>query len=90
MRYLRARAQELGIDADHIGVWGESAGGHLAVSSGVEKFEGDGGWQEYSSDVQAVCAWYGLSNHIKLMQLSGQKHNPPSAQTTTSMAPARR
>lgn len=62
VRYLRAHAGELGIDPACIGAWGESAGGHLAALLGtagrVEEFEGNGGWKEYSSEIQAVCPWY--------------------------------
>ena len=62
VRYLRAHAKELGIDSEHIGAWGESAGGHLTALLGtaghVEEFEGRGGWQEYSSEIQAACPWY--------------------------------
>jgi len=62
VRFLRAHAEELGIDPDRIGVWGESAGGQLAALVGASyanpKLEGEGGWQEYSSCVQAVCDWY--------------------------------
>lgn len=58
VRYLRANAQELGIDAEHIGAIGLSAGGHLtallASSAGVEELEGDGGNAEYSSTIQAA------------------------------------
>lgn len=32
MRYIRAHAAEYGIKPDHIGIWGFSAGGHLASS----------------------------------------------------------
>ena len=33
IRTVRAEAEKLGIDAEHIGVWGSSAGGHLAASA---------------------------------------------------------
>ena len=62
VRYLRAKAGQYGIDAGHIGCWGESAGGHLVALMGVAnvpEFEGSGGWSDYSSAVQAVCEWYG-------------------------------
>lgn len=62
VRYLRAHAEELGIDPEHIGAWGESAGAHLvalmAATDGVPAFEGDGGWQGYSSSIQASVPWY--------------------------------
>ncbi|MEM6690994.1 MAG: alpha/beta fold hydrolase [Planctomycetota bacterium] len=58
VRFLRAHADELGIDPERIGAIGHSAGGHLAAllatSAGVEELEGDGGYQDFSSAVQAV------------------------------------
>jgi acetyl esterase/lipase len=35
IRTVRSRAAELGIDPDHVGMWGFSAGGHLAASAGT-------------------------------------------------------
>jgi acetyl esterase/lipase len=35
MRTVRANAAKYGIDADHIGMWGFSAGGHLTASAGT-------------------------------------------------------
>ena len=35
IRYVRAHAGEMGIDPHRIGVWGFSAGGHLAASTGT-------------------------------------------------------
>jgi len=35
IRTVRARAAQLGISPDHIGMWGFSAGGHLAASAGT-------------------------------------------------------
>jgi acetyl esterase/lipase len=35
IRTLRAHAAQLGIAPDHIGMWGFSAGGHLAASAGT-------------------------------------------------------
>ncbi len=35
MRYVRAHASDYGIDPNRIGVWGSSAGGHLASTLGV-------------------------------------------------------
>ncbi|MEL6105228.1 MAG: sulfatase-like hydrolase/transferase [Planctomycetota bacterium] len=58
VRYLRANADQYGIDADHIGAMGLSAGGHLtallATSGGVEELEGEGGHAEFSSSIQAA------------------------------------
>ncbi|UBV44090.1 alpha/beta hydrolase (plasmid) [Deinococcus taeanensis] len=57
--WLRAHARDLNIDPGSIGVWGVSAGAHLAgllgVTAGTEAFEGlDGGWAGEESSVQAV------------------------------------
>ena len=66
IRYLRANAKTYGIDPDRIGVAGASAGGHLAelVATADDKagLEGDGGWQNVSSRVQAASAYYGVSD----------------------------
>jgi len=63
VRWLRASAEEYHVDPDRIGVWGGSAGGHLALMVGCadEKagLEGKGGYARVSSRVQAVCSWYG-------------------------------
>jgi acetyl esterase/lipase len=60
IRFLRAKANDLHLDPDRIGVWGHSAGAHLAALLGttahVKEFEGTGGWSEQSSRVQAVVA----------------------------------
>src|SRR4030095_8285173 len=60
-----ANAKIYPIDPDRIAVFGESASGHLAslagVSGGVKSLEGNGGWQNFSSRVQAVCDWSGPS-----------------------------
>ncbi len=63
VRWLRAHAEEYHFDPDHIGIFGVSAGGHLGALLGTTadnpKLEGDvGGNLNFSSRVQAVCAFY--------------------------------
>lgn len=41
IRYVRAHAREFGINPDRIGVWGFSAGGHLASTAGTHFDRGD-------------------------------------------------
>ena len=64
IRFLRAHAKQYGLDPNHIGVWGGSAGGHLAAlvgtSGDVKELEGELGNADQSSRVQAVSPWYGL------------------------------
>jgi len=58
VRWLRAHAKDYQIDPKHIGAYGNSAGGHMALLLGlVDKasdVEGDGPFQDQSSMVQAV------------------------------------
>jgi len=70
IRFLRANAKKYNLDPNRIGVWGESAGGHLvsllATSGGVQALEGDLGNEGVSSRVQAVCVWCGPSNFMTI------------------------
>ena len=62
VRWLRAYAAEYGIDPTRIGVWGESAGGHLAALLGTTGFTRDfdeGDHLDQSSEVQCVVNWFG-------------------------------
>jgi acetyl esterase/lipase len=63
VRWLRANADKYHLDADRIGIFGASSGGHLAAllgtTAGNAQLEGDvGGNLNYSSRVQCVCAFY--------------------------------
>lgn len=60
VRYLRMRAGKYGIDPDRIGVWGSSAGGHLAAMVGVMSDR-----QGKSTSVQAVCDWCGPADLVR-------------------------
>jgi acetyl esterase/lipase len=63
VRWLRANAKDHQIDPQRIGVFGFSAGAHLACLLGVtskdDGLEGTGGNAEQSSAVQAVVSFFG-------------------------------
>ena len=71
VRWVRAHAAEHGLDGDHIGVWGDSAGAHLAALVGltgdIAALEGDIGLTGVSSGVQAVCAYFGALDLCSLV-----------------------
>ncbi len=68
VRWFRAHSQELGLDPDRIGAYGNSAGAHLVSILGLvkkdAKLEGDGTHLDQSSLVQAVCASATPSNFL--------------------------
>lgn len=72
VRFLRANAAAYGIDPDHIGAWGGSAGGHLVALLGVTDatagFEGSGGYASQSSRVQAVVDMFGPTDLTAVFQ----------------------
>lgn len=71
LRFLRANSKKYNIDPDHIGVWGESAGGHLVAllgtSGGKNAFPAIGGNETQSDRVQAVCDFYGPADFNTVM-----------------------
>jgi len=76
VRWMRAHAEELGLDPERIGAIGGSAGGHLALMLGVmdsgDGLEGDGGWADQSSKVQAVVNYVGPSDLLGTLPVISQ------------------
>jgi len=77
IRFLRANAKKYNLDPNKIGVWGMSAGGHLALlvgtTGGEPAFEGNSGNKDQSSRVQAVCDWCGVSDMFLVSKKSWEK-----------------
>ena len=66
VRWLRANAEQYNIDPEHIGAYGQTVGGHLALLLGLtdssDGMEGDCGNLNYSSKVQAVINLSGVTD----------------------------
>jgi acetyl esterase/lipase len=89
IRFLRAHARQYHIDPNKVGVWGASAGGHLAAllgtSGGSTELEGNVGRNlDQSSRVQAVCDWFGPTD---LTQFTDQARAAGISKTTPGAAP---
>jgi len=71
VRWARQNADDLGFNADKIGVIGSSSGGHYASMLGTSSghLEGDvGDNTDYSSSVQAVVDLYGPVNFLTMTE----------------------
>lgn len=79
IRWLRAHAETYNIDPDRIGVWGGSAGGHLAslvgLTDNVKEFD-VGEHLDRSSRVQAVCDFCGKTDLMLIVSDPDYKKMP--------------
>ena len=68
VRWIRAHAAEYGINPKKIAVYGCSAGAQLAAliaaTNGLKSMEGDEGYAEFSSEVQAVLSIDGIVSFV--------------------------
>jgi acetyl esterase/lipase len=85
VRWLRAHAQDYGLDPQRVAAWGPSAGGHLAAMLGVtghvEAYD-VGEHLEQSSRVQAVVDYYGPTDFLLMDEqrpAGGMIHDTPDS-----------
>lgn len=61
VEFLRLHADEYGLDAGRLGVWGDSAGGLLALTTAFTR-----------TDVRAVAAWYPITDILDMESTEGE------------------
>lgn len=88
VRWMRAHASEFGVDADRIGLLGDSAGGYVVQMAGATNGEKNwdvGDFKEVSSDVQAVVSIYGISDLTTIGEGIGIENVHSSAAVTEAL-----
>lgn len=88
VRWMRAHASEFGVDADRIGLLGDSAGGYVVQMAGATNGEKNwdvGDFKEVSSDVQAVVSIYGISDLTTIGEGIGNEKVHASAAVTEAL-----
>jgi acetyl esterase/lipase len=91
IRWVRSVSERFDLNPNAIGLWGSSAGGHLAAlaaTSGPGAFESmTSAYADCSSDVQAVVDGYGPTDFLQL-DAHRDPHAPPSDDPETIRLPA--
>lgn len=88
VRWMRAHASEFGVDANRIGLLGDSAGGYVVQKAGATNGEKNwdvGDFKEVSSDVQAVVSIYGISDLTTIGEGIGNENVHASAAVTEAL-----
>ncbi len=80
VRFLMKNATTYGLDASRMGVWGDSAGGHLCLMTGLadnNRFPGDETLKKYKPRFQCVASYYPLTSFINPEFLKGSNFDKP-------------
>lgn len=87
VRHVRMNADRYGIDADRLGVYGGSAGGHLSLMLGLAPDEGDPDARDpverYSNEVKTVVAYY---PPVDLRRMTGPNDRFPALDFDNALA----
>lgn len=88
VRYIRLHSKELGVEAERLGVYGGSAGGHLSLMLGVASDEGYSEAEDevlkMSNRVAAVVAYY---PPVDLRGIAGPNERFPALEFDSALAP---
>jgi len=79
VRFLRAHGEEYGIDTEHVGVIGRSAGGHLAsfMAMNLDGYDTKE-WEGSSSKVQAAVDLFGPVDMVTLNDITAEQIKDPN------------
>ena len=87
VRHIRSHAETFGIDANRLGVWGGSAGGHLSLMLGLAadngKSDAKDPLEQVPSAVKAVVAYY---PPVDLRRMTGPNRRFPALDFDNSLA----
>ena len=88
VRFIRLHSEEFGVEADRLGVYGGSAGGHLSLMLGVASDEGNRESEDevlrVSNRVAAVVAYY---PPVDLRNITGPNERFPALEFDADLAP---
>lgn len=80
VRFLMKNADEYSLDTNRMGVWGDSAGGHLCLMTalaGNKSFRGDESFRKYKPRFQCVVSYYPLTSFVNPEFLKGSNFEDP-------------
>jgi acetyl esterase/lipase len=71
LAYLRSHSAQYDVDAKRMGLWGGSAGGHLALMLALKGDRPEGEHRAVGGDLAAVCDWFGPTDLARFV-ISGE------------------
>jgi len=80
VRFLMKNADEYSLDVNRMGVWGDSAGGHLCLMTALadnKSFKGDESLKKYKPRFQCIASYYPLTSFVHPEFLKGSNFEKP-------------
>lgn len=79
-RFIMKNAEDYSLDANRMGLWGDSAGGHLCLMTGLadnNRFLGDESLKKFNRGFLCVASYYPLTSFINHEFLKGSNFDKP-------------